>query len=94
MLRITKISHQASRVTLKLEGQIASDWVEELQSVCLRVLEHERTVALDFAGVTFIDSGGITMLNRIATGNLDIINCPALIRDLLDQNGVNEVETH
>ncbi len=83
MLRITKVSDQSSLVTLKIEGQIASDWVEELESECLRLLEHQRTVALDFAGVTFIDRGGITMLNRIATDNLKFINCSVLIRDLL-----------
>lgn len=83
VLRITKVSHHSSRVTLKIEGQIASDWVAELENECLRLLEHHRTVALDFAGVTFIDNGGIAMLNRIATGNLKIINCPALIKDLL-----------
>ncbi len=70
-------------MTLKIEGQIASDWVEELESECLRQLQHQRTVSLDFAGVTFIDRGGITMLNRIATDNLTIINCSVLIRDLL-----------
>ena len=83
MLRITKVTHPSSLVTLKIEGQIASDWVEELESECLRSLQHQRTVSLDFTGVTFIDRGGITMLNRIATDNLKIINCPALIRDLL-----------
>ncbi len=81
MLRITKVSHQSSLVTLKIEGQIASDWVEELESECLRQLQHQRTVSLDFAGVTFIDRGGITMLNRIATDT--VINCSVLIRDPL-----------
>ncbi len=83
MLRITKVPRQESLVTLKLEGQIASDWVEELESQCLRLLQHQHSVTLDFAGVTFIDNGGITMLNRITTDNLKLINCPALMRDLL-----------
>ncbi len=84
MLRITKVPRQESLVTLKLEGQIASDWVEELESECLRLLQQQHSVTLDFAGVTFVDNCGITMLNRIRTDNLKIINCPALMRDLLE----------
>ena len=83
VLRITEVSRRSSLVTLKLEGQIASDWVEELENECLRSLQHQRNVSLDFTGVTFIDSSGINMLGRIATDNLKIINCPALIEDLL-----------
>ena len=83
MLRITKVPRRASLVTLKIEGQIASDWVEELESECLLLLQHQHAVTLDFAGVTFIDNCGISMLNRITTDNLKIINCPRLMRDLL-----------
>ncbi len=83
MLRITTLTDGVARVTLKLEGQVVSEWVTELQAQCEHHLAVERSVRLDFAAVTFVDSGGSAMLGELARGGVTIVNCPALMRDLM-----------
>lgn len=83
MLRITEIANGPALVTLKLEGRVVSDWVAVLEQECRRCLEEEHTVVLDFSGVIFIDRPGVEMLARIATRNLQMVNCPPLIEELL-----------
>ena len=70
-------------MTLRVEGQIVSKWVAELERETKRLLQSERRVVLDFAGVKFIGSQGAEMVKRITTDNVEIINCSALIKDLL-----------
>ncbi len=83
MLRITNVDESESRATLRVEGQIVSNWVAELERETKRLLQSERRVVLDFAGVKFIGSQGAEMVKRITTENLEIINCSSLIKDLL-----------
>ena len=83
MLRITNVNESESRATLRVEGQIVSNWVAELERETKRLLQSGRRVVLDFAGVKFIGSGGAEMVKRITTDNVELINCSALIKDLL-----------
>ncbi len=87
LLRITKVGEEPLFVTLKLEGRIVSDWVGVLEQECLESLREKGKVILDFSAVTFIDSRGIAMLRRIATGNLEIVNASLLVDDLLQAGG-------
>jgi anti-anti-sigma regulatory factor len=84
MLRITKINGNEATVTLKLEGQIVSDWVRELERECRVALAQGRRVHLDFTHVTFVDERGCASLRNLVSDQLDIVQCPALIRSLLD----------
>ena len=85
MLRITNVNESESRATLRVEGQIVSKWVAELERETKRLLQSERRVVLDFAGVKFIGSQGAEMVKRITTDNVEIINCSALIKGLLKE---------
>lgn len=87
MLRITTVAESNSLVTLKLEGRIVSDWVSVLERECLTLLQKKQPVRLDFSAVTFIDGRGVAMLKRIKSENLQIINCAALLEDLLKGGG-------
>ncbi len=87
MLRITKVAETQSQVTLKLEGRIVSDWVSVLERECLMFLQEKQKVLLDFSGVTFIDGRGVEMLKRITSENLQILNCSALLEDLVQGGG-------
>ena len=87
MLRITRIGETPSQVTLKLEGRIVSEWVSVLAAESLSMLERCRTVLLDFADVQYIDRHGIETLKQILKVNLRIINCPPLIREMLNDQG-------
>jgi len=86
VLRITKLSESAGSVTLKVEGRIVSEWVAVLEQECLKWLRAKPEVLLDFSEVTFIEHNGVAMLKRIASTNLRLINCPALIDEMLNGN--------
>lgn len=95
MLRITEISEIADSVTLKVEGRIVSEWVTVLEQECLKWLRAKPEVLLDFSEVTFIDHNGVAMLKRIASANLRLINCPALIHEMLNgNNNQKEIDRH
>ena len=85
MIRITKVAESKSRVTLRVEGQIVSYWVAALERETRRFLKSDRKVVLDFAGVNFIGSQGAEMLKRIVVGNVEIINCSALVKGFLNE---------
>ena len=94
MLRITRVVDNTSKVTLKVEGQIASDWISVLELECLPVIRDNRELILDFPGVEFIDAEGVKMLNRLKSltvppERLQIINSSPLIKDLL-RRGLDE----
>jgi len=91
VLRITKIFESADSVTLKVEGRIVSEWVTVLEQECLKWLQAKPEVLLDFSEVTFIDHNSVAMLKRIASANLRLINCSALIAEMLNgSNNQNE----
>ena len=83
MLRITNVNESESHVTMRVEGQIVSTWVAELERETKRMLRSKRRVVLDFAGVKFIGPKGAEVLKRIVTDEVEIVNCSALIKDLL-----------
>ena len=89
MLRLTRAAESPSHVTLRLEGRIVSDWVSVVKRECLTWLQEKRQVVLEVAEVTFIDRGGLEMLRRIISPQLQIINASALIEELL-QRGEGE----
>lgn len=95
MLRITEISESADSITLKVEGRIVSEWVTVLEQECLKWLRTKPEVLLDFSEVKFIEHNGVVMLKRIASPNLRLINCPALIKEMLNgNNSQKEIDRH
>ena len=85
MLRITKIAESQSHVTLRVEGQIVSHWVAELERESKRLLKSNRNVILDFSEVVFIGRKGAEMLKKLTIDDVEIINCTALIKGLLGE---------
>ena len=88
VLRITRVVDDATGVTLKVEGQITSDWISVLERECLTALRDKRELILDFSGVAFIDAEGTKMLDSLRSRalppeRLQIINSSPLIEDLL-----------
>ena len=87
MLRITRLAENASSVTLRPEGGIASHWVSLLEQECKALVEGGQKVSLDFSEVRYVDGRGVEMLKRLPAEDVRIINCPALIEDLLATEG-------
>jgi hypothetical protein len=51
-------------MSLRLDGRLAGPWVDELRACCRRAsMRHQRCVAIDLTGVTFIDGDGKALLD-------------------------------
>ncbi len=84
MLRITEITEDDKTVRLRLDGKVVGTCVSDLKKLCLHYRdEKNKTVVLDFSGVTFIDSKGVRMLKKIKNKRIRIINCSLFIEALL-----------
>lgn len=83
MLRISTLTESCSTVTLKLEGRIVADWVSVLERECRRWVKERRKILLDLSEVRFVDGQGLEVLKRMQSENLEIINSPVLLRELL-----------
>jgi len=75
MLRITETSKDEKTVTLRLDGRVVDVWISDLKRQCLYYRDKEnKTVVIDFSGVTFINSEGIRMLEKIKDERVKIVN--------------------
>lgn len=83
MLRITDVSQDPRQSLLQIEGRIVADWVAALEFACRDAIAQHGGVTLDFSAVTFIDRRGVRMLKSLAVPELRIVNCPALVGELL-----------
>ena len=66
MLRIT-IEEKDDTVVLRLEGQLIGPWVEDLEQCWRNVFATlgRRSVQVDLSAVSFMDSAGGALLNRM-----------------------------
>lgn len=84
MLRITKTFDDDHTVILRLDGKVIDTTLSDLEDLCLRYRDKEdKTVLLDFAGVTFISDSGLRMLERIKNGGIKLANGSLFVEALL-----------
>ena len=89
MLRISQGSAQneGGAISLRLEGQVTGPWVEELRRVCTDRLgnnKHSKSnLALDLAGVSFLDADGIALFHELAARRVLFTNCSTFIAEQL-----------
>ena len=69
--------------TLKIEGRIAGDWVDELSRAVAAVHRPERRVRVDLAGVTFVDAIGAVYLRTAAASGVDLTNSSDFVSQLI-----------
>lgn len=86
MLRITRISPNASDVVLKAEGQIMAEWVGVLESECRPLLGGDHRVLLDLGEVNYVDRQAVRLLRELTLESLALVNCPPLVEQLLAED--------
>ncbi|MGI0014790.1 MAG: STAS domain-containing protein [Nitrososphaera sp.] len=90
MLRITETSVDEKTVTLRLDGKVISTTLSDLEKLCLHYRDREnKTVLLDFSGVTFMNNAGVKMLKRIKDERIKIVKASLFIETLLRIEGIN-----
>jgi anti-anti-sigma factor len=76
MLRISRTATHDSTTTLKLEGQVRGQWVEELRWACAEALgRREARLVLDLEDVSFIDIVGLDLFRELASRDVVFHNC-------------------
>ena len=89
MLRISTDAETGAPVRLKIEGDIAGDWVPLLETECRRHLDARRQVELDLAGVGFVDRQGVAMVQGLFARGVRVVRASALVNTLLGRSGVS-----
>ena len=75
-LRITEVKGSDSGAVLRLEGRVVAEWAAILEQACSELLGSRDEVCLDLAGVNFVDSAGIAVLQRLSRAGA-VILCPS-----------------
>ena len=83
MLKISCMESMDNARTLRLDGQVIGPWVEELRSVCERLLTQGNQLTLDLAGVSFIDREGVSLLWTLAARQVELINRSRFVAEQL-----------
>jgi len=83
MLRITTLYPDAGHCLLRLEGQVAGLWVEELQRQCAQELAHPRQLTLDMSGVRYLDQGARDFLWELIGQGAILENCSPFVSEQL-----------
>ena len=75
MLRVTVVESSSETVRLRVEGRVASGWVEELRRSCeLQALSDGIRLTLDLADVSFVDAAGIELLKELRLRCVTFLN--------------------
>jgi anti-anti-sigma regulatory factor len=83
VLRLWKESETASECRLKLEGEIVDEWADLVARECASARKPGLRIVLDLGGVNYVDRRGLTMLRRLATGAVELVNgAPVLTEQL------------
>ena len=85
MLRITETVENGSVIKLRLDGTITSESFAEIDRTCAQhQSQAKRTVILDMAGVTFMQTEPAQKLAQLKRDSLRIINCSPFIAAMLE----------
>ncbi len=90
MLRITETHRDARSMILKLEGQIVSEWNDELERQCGMMLNQGRAVSLDLSAVSYVDRRGVGVLISLRDRGVGIVNATALLWQLLSRSTTDD----
>ena len=83
MLRISSASESPPLATLRVEGRVVAEWVPVLERECWLALQENLHVRLDLSAVTFVDGRGVAALRHLGANDVEIVNCPEFIGELL-----------
>ena len=83
MLRISRAAEGPSLATLRVEGRVVAEWVPVLERECWLALQENGHVRVDLSAVTFVDGRGVAALRHLGANDVEIVNCPEFIGELL-----------
>jgi len=84
MLKIT-VQKDASLITLKLEGKVVGEWVDELERAWLAQADGTKPVKVDLTGVTFVAVGGKRLLSWMVEQGSTLYAEDCMNRSIIEQ---------
>jgi anti-anti-sigma regulatory factor len=86
MLRI-HVEEQGNSATIRLEGKLVGEWVEELERCCEHELAQgrERTLTIELEAVSFVDEPGQSLLRQLHRAGAKLRAKGALSSYLVEQ---------
>jgi anti-anti-sigma factor len=91
MLRISRgtATDRKGAVLLRLEGQVAGLWVEEVRRACYDAIgvngRGENPLVLDLADVSFIDAEGVALFRELASPTVELVNASLFVMEQLKE---------
>jgi len=83
MLRIFNAEFDKPIVTLRMEGQIAGPWVDELRRATENFLGSGHRLTLDLTEVTFADQNGVALLLKLQEQTVSMMGCSPFLSEQL-----------
>jgi hypothetical protein len=83
VLKITRLSYERGRFTIKLEGAILAPWVGTVRDDCAPQGRRSEPLCLDLAGVTYADAAGVQLLRDLLCEGVEIAACSSFVAELL-----------
>ena len=81
MLKIGSVVDGNGATTMVVEGDLMGPWVEELSRSCELALGSAPVLILDLGAVTFIDRGGVQMLQDLVDRDARLTNCSPFVAE-------------
>lgn len=88
MLRISVASRGPPEIVLKLEGQVAREWVSLLDQEIRRWLGQRPRVVLDLDGVQHLDHAGMDLVERWHQQGVGLRGDSLFVKTLLETRGL------
>jgi RNA polymerase sigma-70 factor, ECF subfamily len=83
MIRVTRIAGGDDAETVRVEGRLTHETVEELRMACEAVLTEQRSLQLDVSGLKFVDPTGVALLHGLERRGSRLEGCSGFINELL-----------
>jgi ABC-type transporter Mla MlaB component len=93
MLRISTTESAENGPILRLEGQLAGPWIEELDCACEDILRAGRTLTLDLEDVSLIDRPGLALLASLSRRAVVLVGCSPFHTEQLRQAAATDHAT-
>jgi ABC-type transporter Mla MlaB component len=83
MLRISVMESSATAVKLRVEGQIAGPWVEELRTTCNAHTGQEPVhLCLELEDVSYADAAGVACLKELREKGIGLFRVSPFLTEL------------
>jgi anti-anti-sigma regulatory factor len=87
VLKITRLTRNGRRSTIKLEGEILGSWVDAVRDACTKWARRSARPLLDLAAVTYVDVAGVQLLRDLMAEGVEIAACSSFVGELLRLEG-------